>query len=108
MAKIHIKKGDTVKVLSGDDRGKSGRVLRVFPKKMKAIVEGCRLVSKHVKPNVNPDNPKGGVIEQEAPIHVSNLMVLDPKTNKPTRTSRTKNEKGFSVRVSKKSGVIIL
>ena len=107
MAKIHIKKGDTVQVLCGDDRGKTGRVLRVFPKKMKAIVEGCRLVSKHVKPNVNPDNPKGGVVEQEASIQVSNLMVLDPKTNKPTRTTRTKNERGFSVRVSVKTGEII-
>ncbi len=108
MPKIHIKKGDTVKVLSGNDRGKTGRVLRVFPQKMRAIVENCRMVSKHVKPNVNPDNPKGGVIEQEASIHVSNLMLMDPKTNKPTRTSRTKNEKGFSVRVSKKSGQIIV
>lgn len=107
MSRLHIKKGDNVRVLSGEDRGKSGVVLKVFPKKMTAIVEGIKLVSKHVKPNTDQQNPKGGVIEKEAAMHVSNLMVLDPKSNKPTRTNRVKNEKGFSVRVSKKSGAII-
>jgi large subunit ribosomal protein L24 len=107
MAKLHIKKGDTVKVLSGDDRGKTGTVLSVFPKKGTAIVEGVRIATKHLKPNAKKDNPDGGIIQQEAPVHVSNLMVIDPKTNQPTRIYRTKNAKGFSVRVSKKSGEII-
>jgi large subunit ribosomal protein L24 len=107
MASIHIKKGDQVRVLCGDDRGKTGRVLRVFPKKMTAIVEGCRVVHKHLKPNVDQNNPSGGIIEKEAPINVSNLMVVDPKTNKPTRIARIKDAKGYSVRVSKKSGELI-
>lgn len=104
--RLHIKTGDSVKILSGDHKGSTGTVLRVFPKKMKAIVEGINLVSKHVKPNADQNNPQGGVIEKEAPIHVSNLMVIDAKGN-ATRTFRKKNEKGYSVRVSKKSGEII-
>jgi large subunit ribosomal protein L24 len=107
MSRLHIKKGDNVRVLCGEDRGKIGAVLRVYPKKMTAIVEGVKMISKHVKPNTDQQNPKGGIVEKEAAVHVSNLMVIDPKSNKPTRTSRVKNEKGFSVRVSKKSGAII-
>jgi large subunit ribosomal protein L24 len=108
--RLHIKKGDTVKVLVGkkDANGvrPTGTVLRVFPKTMKAIVEGVNLVSKHTKPNVDKNNPKGGVIQKEAPIHISNLMVVDSK-GIATRTRKEKNEKGFSVRVSLKSGEII-
>lgn len=107
MSRLHIKKGDTVRVLSGDDRGKSGLVLRVFPKKMTAIVEGCRIATKHVKPNTDQSLPGGGLKDMERPINVSNLMVMAPGINKPTRVSRIKNEKGFSVRVAKKGGEII-
>jgi len=104
--KLHIKKGDTVKVLSGSeiDRGKIGTVLRVLPKENKAIVEGVRIVSKHIRPS--QQYPEGGIIQQEAPIHISNLMVVDPKTKEPTRVGRKKGEKGW-VRYSKKSGEIL-
>ncbi len=104
--KLHIKKGDTVKVLSGSeiDRGKIGTVLRVLPKENKAIVEGVRIVSKHIRPS--QQYPEGGIIQQEAPIHISNLMVVDLKTKEPTRVGRKKGEKGW-VRYSKKSGEIL-
>ena len=79
--KIHIKKGDTVFILSGNDKGKSAKVLTVFPSKYKAIVEGLNLVTKHIKPSA--DNPKGGIEKQEAPSHISNLMLVDPLKNHP-------------------------
>jgi len=105
MAKLHIKKGDTVVVISGNDLGKQGRVLTIDTEKSRAIVEGVHLVKKHTKPNA--DNPKGGIIEQEAGVHISNLKVLDSKGN-PTRIGRMKDEKtGKSVRYSKKSGEVI-
>lgn len=100
--KFHIKKGDTVMVIAGDDRGKQGRVLEVVSGKDKAIVEGINLVSKHTKPNAA--HPQGGIVKKEAGIHVSNLKLVEPGTGKPTRIGRTKNEKGVNVRVSKKSG----
>ena len=103
--KLHIKKGDSVKILSGKDRGKIGTVLRVFPKDQKAIVEGMKLVSKHTRPS--QQNPDGGIIQQEAPIHISNLQLIDPKTKKPTRVGRIKDEKKGWVRVGKKSGEVI-
>ena len=102
MSKLHIKKGDTVYVNSGDDRGKSGRVLSVIVKKDKAIVEGINMVSKSTKPNAK--HPQGGIIKMEAPVHVSNLNLIDPKSGKPTRIGRRKNEAGVTVRYSKKSG----
>ena len=105
MAKLHIKKGDNVMVIAGNDRGKQGRVLSVDVEKQRAIVEGVNLVKKHTRSNA--DNPKGGIIEQEAPVHVSNLKVIDSKGN-PTRVGRKKDEKtGKSVRYSKKSGEVI-
>lgn len=104
--KVHVKRDDVVRVLSGKDRGKEGRVLVVFPKDQRAIVEGVNLVSKHVRPS--QENPNGGIIEQEAPIHVSKLMLIDPSTKQPTRVGRQRNEDGRGwVRVSKKSGTII-
>lgn len=104
--KLHIKKDDVVRVLSGKDRGREGRVLRVYPLKESAIVEGVRLVRKAVKPN--QQNPNGDIIEQEAPIHISNLMLIDPKTKQPTRVGRQRAENGKGwVRFSKKSGEII-
>lgn len=102
MSKLHIKKGDTVYVNSGDDRGKTGRVLSVIVKKDKAIVEGINMVSKSTKPNAK--HPQGGIIKMEAPVHISNLNLIDPKSGKPTRIGRRKNEAGVTVRYSKKSG----
>ena len=102
MTKLHIKKGDTVYVLSGEDKGKQGKVLSVNIEDQRAIVEGLNLVSKHTKPNAK--NPQGGIVEQEAPIHVSNLQLIDPKSGQPTRIGRRKNDEGKTVRYSKKSG----
>ena len=102
MSKLHIKKGDTVYVNAGEDKGKTGRVLRVLVKDNRAVVEGINMVSKHTKPNAK--NPQGGIVKMEAPIHISNLNVLDPKSNKPTRIARKRNEAGVLVRYSKKSG----
>ena len=102
MTKLHIKKGDTVYVLSGEDKGKQGKVLSVNIEDQRAIVEGLNLVSKHTKPNAK--NPQGGIVKQEAPIHVSNLQLIDPKSGKPTRIGRRKNDEGKTVLYSKKSG----
>ena len=102
MAKLHIKKGDTVYVLSGEDRGKQGRVLSVLVSKQRAIVEGVNVVSKSTKPSAK--HPQGGIVKMEAPVHISNLSLLDPKSGKPTRVGVRKNEKGETVRYSKKSG----
>ena len=103
--KFHIKKGDLVQVNAGEDRGKQGKVLEMIPDKQRAIVEGINLVSKHTKPNAK--NPQGGIIKKEAPIHISNLNVVDPSTNKPTRVGRKLNDKGKLVRYAKKSGEIL-
>lgn len=100
--KSHIKKGDTVYVNTGEYRGQQGRVLEVMPKQNKALVEGVNLVSKHTKPN--SDNPQGGIIKKEAPVHLSNLMVVDPGTGEPTRIGRKRNQNNKLVRYSKKSG----
>ena len=103
--KMHVKKGDTVLVLSGNDKGKQGKVMSVDRKSQRAIVEGVRIVSKHTRPNA--EHPQGGIIKQEAPIHISNLMVVD-NSGKPARVGRKKDEKtGKSVRYSKKTGEII-
>ena len=102
MSKLHIKKGDTVYVNSGNDRGKTGRVLKVIVDKNRAVVEGINMVSKATKPNAK--NPQGGIVKMEAPIHISNLNAVDPKSGKPTRIGRRKNDKGVTVRYSKKSG----
>lgn len=100
--KLHIKKGDTVYVNAGDNKGQQGKVLEVIVDKQRAIVEGVNMVSKHTKPNAA--NPQGGIVKQEAPIHISNLQPLDPKTGKPTRVGRKLNDKGKLVRVAVKSG----
>ena len=102
MSKLNIKKGDNVIVLSGNDRGKQGRVLRVIAAKERAIVEGVRMVTKATKPNAK--HPQGGLVKMEAPNHISNLSLIDPKSGKPTRVGRRKNDKGESVRYAKKSG----
>jgi large subunit ribosomal protein L24 len=105
MKKLKVKKNDTVKVITGEDKGLQGRVLRVLVEKERAIVEGINLVSKHTKPNTA--NPQGGIVKREASIHISNLMVVDGKGT-PTRVGKKEDEKtGKMVRYSKKSGEVI-
>lgn len=101
MKKMHIKKGDTVIVNAGNDKGKTGKVLEVITSKDRAIVEGINMVSKHTKPNAK--HPQGGIIKQEAGIHVSNLQLVDPKTGAATRVGH-KFVDGKKVRFAKKSG----
>jgi large subunit ribosomal protein L24 len=100
--KYHIKKGDTVYVISGESRGQQGRVLDVVTKEGKAIVEGVNMVSRHTKPNAR--HTQGGIIKKEAPIRISNLMFVDPSTGKPTRTGKRLDDKNKLVRYSKKTG----
>lgn len=100
MSKLHIKKGDTVYVNAGVDKGKTGRVLSVLVSKQRAIVEGINMVSKSTKPNAK--SPQGGIVKQEAAIHISNLNVVE--NGVPVRIGRVKNEDGKLVRVSKKTG----
>ncbi len=107
---MKIKKDDTVMVISGNYRGKTGKVLKVYPKKNRIIVEGVNLRKRHTKPN--QQNPQGGIIEKELPVHVSNVMILDPKTNEPTRIGKKiiiddKTGKKRSARVSKLSGEML-
>lgn len=110
MGKLHIKKGDIVFVSAGEDKGKTGKVLEVFPEKQRAIVEGRNMVSKHTKPNA--ESPQGGIIKKEAPIHISNLNVKvnvkDSSTGKSkvagSRISRKMNDDGKRVRIAKKTG----
>ena len=102
MKKLHIKKGDTVYVNSGEDKGKTGKVVTVLVEKNRAIVEGVNMVSKSTKPSAK--NPHGGIVKQEASIHISNLNLIDPKSGKPTRIGRKVNENGVKVRYAKKSG----
>ena len=101
MSKLHIKKNDTVYVLAGEDKGKTGKVLKVLVDKQKAIVEGVNFVNKSTKPNAK--NPQGGFEKVEAPIHISNLSLIDPKSGKATRVS-IKHEGKNVIRVAKKSG----
>ena len=97
--KLHIKKGDTVCVIAGDNKGQQGKVLKVEVSKQRAIVEGVNLVKKATKPNAQ--NPQGGIVEQEAPIHISNLQVLDPQSGKPSRVGRRANAEGKLVSFAK-------
>jgi large subunit ribosomal protein L24 len=100
--KLHIKKGDSVMVITGESKGQKGRVLEVDREKYRALVEGINTVSKHTKPNTKA--PQGGIIKKEAPVHISNLMLIDPASGKPTRIGKKLNEKDKLVRYSKKSG----
>ena len=100
MNKLHIKKNDTVIVLAGEDKGKTGKVLKVLVEKQRAIVEGINIVSKSTKPSAK--NPQGGIVKQEAPIHISNLSLIDPKSGKATRISIKKTEDGKKIRIAKK------
>ncbi|MEN2466606.1 50S ribosomal protein L24 [Ornithinibacillus sp. FSL M8-0202] len=98
---MHVKKGDKVIVISGKDRGKTGTILEAYPKKDRVLVEGVNLIKKHAKPS--QENPQGGILNQEAPIHVSNVMPVDPKTGKPTRVGYEVRD-GKKVRIAKSSG----
>ena len=100
--KIHIRKGDTVEVIAGEYKGTQGRVQHVDRDRYRAIVEGVRMVSRHTKPGTT--NPQGGIVKKEAPIHISNLLVVDPTSKKGERIGRKKDDKGNSVRYFKKSG----
>ena len=102
MSKLHIKKDDTVIVLAGEDKGKTGKVLKVLVEKNRAIVEGVNIVSKSAKPSAK--NPQGGNVKMEAPIHISNLSLIDPKSGKATRVAVKKTDDGKKVRIAKKSG----
>ena len=102
---MHIRKGDTVKVLAGNDKGKEGTVLKLFLEKQRAIVEGINMVTKHEKPSAG--KPEGGIKKTEAAIHVSNLMLVNPADGKTTRTGRKLNDKGKLQRYSKKTGEFI-
>lgn len=102
--KMHVKKGDLVKVISGKDKGKEGVILEAYPSKQRVLVEGVNMVKKHAKPS--QANPQGGIINQEAPIHVSNVMPIDPKTGEPTRVGY-KIVNGKKVRIAKKSGEVL-
>jgi large subunit ribosomal protein L24 len=102
--KIRIKSGDTVQVIAGDHKGSEGKVLTVLRDKNKAIVEGVNTVSKHEKPSAQ--NPQGGIVQKEAPIHISNLALLDPKSGEPTRVGYEMRD-GKKVRVAKKSNEVI-
>ena len=102
MSKLHIKKNDTVVVLTGQDKGKTGKVLKVLVDENRALVEGVNMVSKSTKPSAK--NPQGGIVKQEAPIHISNLSLVDPKSGKPTRVGIKVAEDGKKVRIAKKSG----
>lgn len=105
-AKLHIKRGDMVKVIAGDSKSREGKVLSIDREKSRAIVEGVNMVSKHTKPTAK--HPQGGIIKKEAPIHISNLMLIEPSTGKPTRIGRKLDEKTNQlVRYSKKTGNVI-
>lgn len=103
--KLHIRKGDTVIVIAGDDKGKSGKVLEVNLEKRRAFVEGVNIMTKHEKPSAG--KPEGGIKKVEAPIHISNLQLVDPASGKPTRIGRKADDKGKLQRYSKKTGEFI-
>ncbi len=100
--KLHIKKGDTVVVITGESKEQRGRVLEIFRKTQRALVEGVNIISKHTKPDAQ--NPQGGIVKKEAPVHISNLMLIDPSSGEPTRIGRKYNDNKKLVRYSKKSG----
>jgi len=101
-AKSHIRSGDTVKVIAGNAKGETGKIKKVLIEKSRATVEGINMITKHVKPNAQ--NPQGSIEKLEGTIHISNLMVVDPKTGEPTRTGRKADDKGKLQRYSKKTG----
>ena len=106
MTKLKLKKDDTVIVISGTSKGKQGKIIKVIPSSNRAIVEGVNMVSRHTKPNAA--NPQGGILKQESSINISNLMLVDPKSGKPSKIGRKRDDKtGKLVRFAKKSGEVI-
>ena len=105
MGKMHVKTGDTVIVIAGKEKGKKGKVIATYPKKDRVVVEGLNLVKRHTKPSQN--NPQGGIITKEAAIHVSNVMLVDPESGKPTRVKMVHQADGTKVRTAVKSGKAI-
>ncbi|MCC9137655.1 50S ribosomal protein L24 [Pontibacter silvestris] len=103
--KLHVKTGDTVKVLAGDERGKTGRITAVNIEKQRVTVEGLNLVTKHTKPSAQ--NPQGGITKKEAPIHASNVALVDPKSGETIKAGTRKNSEGKPERYSKKTGEVI-
>ncbi|WP_242923646.1 50S ribosomal protein L24 [Pontibacter liquoris] len=103
--KLHVKTGDTVKVIAGDERGKTGRITAVNIEKQKVTIEGLNLVTKHNKPSAK--NPQGGIAKVEAPIHASNVALVDPKSGETVKAARRTNSEGKSERYSKKTGEVI-
>ncbi len=103
--KLHIRKGDTVKVLSGDDKNKTGKVLEILASKSRVLIEGINIITKHEKPSAG--KPEGGIKKIEGGVHISNLMLIDPASGKPTRTGRKLDDKGKLQRYSKKTGELI-
>ena len=103
--KLHIRKGDQVKVIAGDDKGKTGKVMEILMERNRAVIEGINMVTKHQKPSAG--KPEGGIKKTEGTVHLSNLMLIDPASGNPTRTGRKKNEKGKLQRYSKKTGEFI-
>jgi large subunit ribosomal protein L24 len=102
---VKIKKGDTVQVISGKDRGATGKVIAAYPTEQRVLVEGVNRIRKHTKVTTGIRGAKsGGIVTQEAPIHVSNVMVVDPETNRPTRVGYRRDSEGRKVRVSKRTG----
>ncbi len=102
--KLHVKKGDTVVVISGAGKGHEGKILSVDPKKERVVVEGHKTLKRHTKPN--QANPQGGIVEKAGSVHVSNVMVVDPETKKPSRIRKTEQD-GKRVRVTVKSGAVL-
>lgn len=105
MNHLHVKTGDTVVVIAGKDKGKQGKIKAAMPEKNRVVVEGVNMIKRHTKPT--QANPKGGIISKEAPIHVSNVMILDPETKKPTRIKKIQQNDGSYVRAAVKSGAIL-
>ena len=103
--KLHIRRGDKVVVIAGDEKGKTGTVVSVDLNNDKAIIEGLNMVTRHNKPTAS--NPNGGIVKKEAPIHVSNIALDDPKTGKPTKVGRKEDKNGKLVRYAKKSGEVV-
>ena len=102
---MRVKKGDLVRVISGNDKGKEGKILKVYPKTQRVIVEKVNLIKRHTRPT--QINPQGGIVEKEAPLHVSNLMLVCPNTKKPTRIGKEILSDGSRARVSKRSGEML-
>lgn len=105
MSHLHVKTGDTVVVIAGKDKGKQGKIKAAMPDKNRVVVEGVNIIKKHTKPT--QANPKGGIISKEASIHVSNVMIVDPETKKPTRIKKVQQDDGSYVRAAVKSGAIL-